>query len=303
MLALWGHQHAFWTPNAARVPSGRRLSPPRDEPPYGADRQDEHSDDACHQHDACCDSVQSCHSQSPFRVSPNRALLMMGPADGQTMSTLGGPQPPKVSERLSFYLDPGGMVMDKLESEATYESIDVTGLDLSGQHATMVTISKSHLSKASFARTCLQRLDLTKVKLDECDLANAVWERARLDKLKINGCRLTGLNLSNAHVREAVFQSCEASFSNFRSVSFRKSRFVNCNLKGADFQDADLRHVVFENCNLREAQMSFAKLEGTDFRGSEIDDLRVGMDSLRGAIVDPLQAAYLSGLMGLKVVY
>jgi uncharacterized protein YjbI with pentapeptide repeats len=61
--------------------------------------------------------------------------------------------------------------------------------------------------------------------------------------------------------------------------------------------------VVFEHCDLREAQLSFAKLGGTDFRGSQLENLRVGMESLRGAIVDPAQAAYLAGLMGLKVMY
>jgi len=90
--------------------------------------------------------------------------------------------------------------------------------------------------------------------------------------------------------------------ANFRGATFKKCRFVDCNLQGADFQHADLRGTVFEGCNLREAQMSFAKLDGVDFRGSAIEGLRVGIESLRGAIVGLSQAAYLAGLMGLKVM-
>jgi len=193
--------------------------------------------------------------------------------------------------------------MDQLVSDANYDSIDLTGADFSDQVANMVTITRGHLTKVALARTHLQRLDLNKVKLIECDLANAVWERTRLEKVHLKESRLTGWNISRALVRDCVFDACEASFSVFSYVAFKKCRFLNCNLRGADFQDADLRNVVFENCNLKEAQMSFAKLEGTDLRGSEITGLRVGIEHLRGAIVDPSQAAYLSGLMGLKVVY
>jgi hypothetical protein len=39
--------------------------------------------------------------------------------------------------------------------------------------------------------------------------------------------------------------------------------------------------------------LSGAKLIGTDFRGSKIEDLQVSLEQLRGAIVEPLQAAYL----------
>jgi uncharacterized protein YjbI with pentapeptide repeats len=61
--------------------------------------------------------------------------------------------------------------------------------------------------------------------------------------------------------------------------------------------------VQFEGCDLGEAQLSFARLAGADFRGCGIKDLRVGIEHLKGAIVDPAQAAYLAGLMGLKVMY
>lgn len=48
--------------------------------------------------------------------------------------------------------------------------------------------------------------------------------------------------------------------------------------------------------------MSFAKLDGTDLRSSEIAGLQVGIADLRGAVVGPSQAAYLAGLMGLRIV-
>jgi uncharacterized protein YjbI with pentapeptide repeats len=52
---------------------------------------------------------------------------------------------------------------------------------------------------------------------------------------------------------------------------------------------------------LRHAQLSGATLKGTDFRGSQIDEMRVGIQELPGAIVDPFQAAYIAGLLGVVI--
>jgi len=47
--------------------------------------------------------------------------------------------------------------------------------------------------------------------------------------------------------------------------------------------------------------MSFAKLDGADLRGSKVDGLQIAVDNLRGAIVEPFQAAYFATLLGLEV--
>jgi uncharacterized protein YjbI with pentapeptide repeats len=78
-------------------------------------------------------------------------------------------------------------------------------------------------------------------------------------------------------------------------------RFEGCDLRHADFQRTDLSGVVFHKCDLRHAQLSGATLKGTDFRGCKIDDLCVGLQELPGAIVDPFQAAYIAGLLGVII--
>jgi uncharacterized protein YjbI with pentapeptide repeats len=190
----------------------------------------------------------------------------------------------------------------RIESETSYDGLTLAGVDLSDQSAAMAGFVRSRLSDIGMARTRFEAFDLDRVHLDGCDLANAVWTKARLCRVEAKECRLTGIDLGEALVKECRFLACEASLANLRAASFRKCRFVDCNLQGADFQHADLRGTVFEGCNLREAQLSFARLEAADLRGSAIEGLHVGVDALRGAVVDLSQAAYLAGLMGLKVM-
>ncbi|HWQ08715.1 MAG TPA: pentapeptide repeat-containing protein [Holophaga sp.] len=193
--------------------------------------------------------------------------------------------------------------MEQLVPETTYEFQELVEVDFSDQAAEAVCLRNCRLSKVKFTRSRLQRLDLDKVEADDCDFANAFLPKARLDRVVVKESRLVGIDLSGALVKASAFEACDATYGNFRSAVFRKCRFRACNLRGADFQGADLRSAVFEQCDLREAQLSFAKLDGADLRGSELTGLRVGIENLRGAIVDPAQAAYLAGLMGLKVVW
>ena len=64
---------------------------------------------------------------------------------------------------------------------------------------------------------------------------------------------------------------------------------------------ADLSGVLFSRCNLTRCDMTGARLSGADFRGSSIEGLKVGLDELQGAIVDPSQALSFASLLGLVV--
>lgn len=165
-----------------------------------------------------------------------------------------------------------------------------------------MAFSACRWERVGLARTRFRKFDLEKLEMEGCDLANAVWDEARLDRVQVRESRLTGLCLAEALVKDSSILSCEIAMANFRSSVFRKVRFSDCNLRGADFQRADLRQAVFERCDLRDVQMTFAKLDGTDFRGSRIEHMQVRIEDLRGAVVEPSQAAYLSGLMGLKIL-
>ncbi len=193
--------------------------------------------------------------------------------------------------------------IDELHSDTDHHGLVVAGRDFTGQCASAVAFKDCRLTRTVFARSSLHGLDLSGTILEGCDLANALWEGARLENALFVDCRVTGLDLSQASLQGTEFRSCEISMANFRNAVFKKTKFVDCKLRGADFQRADLRQAVFQGCDLREAQMSFAKLDGTDLRSSEIAGLQVGIADLRGAVVEPSQAAYLAGLMGLRIVH
>ncbi len=44
---------------------------------------------------------------------------------------------------------------------------------------------------------------------------------------------------------------------------------------------------------MRNAMLSGAKLIGTDLRGSNIENLQIKLEQLRGSVIEPIQAIYL----------
>jgi uncharacterized protein YjbI with pentapeptide repeats len=165
-----------------------------------------------------------------------------------------------------------------------------------------VSLERSICEKVSFAESRLHQMAVRDVRFLKCDMANAGWMGSFWDRVEIAGCRLIGFDVSQASMKNVLIRDCQADYSYFRFARFKKTVcFEGCSLKEANFQGADLRGVSFRNCDLSAVEMSQAKLLGADIRDSKIDGIKVSPEDLRGVVVDAIQAAYLSGLLGLIV--
>lgn len=139
------------------------------------------------------------------------------------------------------------------------------------------------------------------VRLENCDLANAEWPRLIAQRIEFVGCRMDGFTIPEAFARDVRFDECSMRFARLRFGTLKSAHFERCDLSGADFQGTDLTGAVFARCKLDDAEFSQALLAAADLRTSTIERIRVGISELKGAIVDPFQASYLAGLMGLVI--
>jgi uncharacterized protein YjbI with pentapeptide repeats len=185
------------------------------------------------------------------------------------------------------------------------EEVLLTSLRLDDAPAPHMVLARASLQEVSAARADWSNLRLRDTRCRSCDLSSADWSAADVQRTEFLACRLTGLNLSESSLEDVLFRECTARLAQFYATEFRGARFEQCDLKEAYFGDADLRGVVFRDCDLTGADLSDARLEEVDLRGSVLAALKVsGPACLRGAIVDPAQAAYLAGhdsLLGLQV--
>lgn len=139
------------------------------------------------------------------------------------------------------------------------------------------------------------------LRFEGCDFANSVAEKLYATRVQLQDCRLLGFRAGESTWRDAEFRECSASMAQFSLGRFERARFEKCDLGDADFTGADLRGAVFRSCNLKGADFTGARLQDADWRGSEVERLRVDVRSLRGLIVSPSQAAHFAKLLGLRV--
>ena len=173
--------------------------------------------------------------------------------------------------------------------------------DFTNQQAAHITLTGVYCKHGRWSNSRLHGVRCQDTRFEGCDLANATWEQIIARRVEFVACQLLGWNALEAHLQNVRFQACNGQFASFRFARFKQVRFEQCDLRHADFQRADLSGVVFYKCDLSHAQLSGAILKGTDFRSSTIDDMRVGIQELPGAIVDHMQAAYIAGLLGLVI--
>lgn len=203
--------------------------------------------------------------------------------------------------RLPVHFTPGDEVNDLLQDFTEFVTVVLDRVDFSEQKAAHVTFNGVLCKQGRWIESRLQGVRCTDMRFDGCNLANATWERLTAQRVEFLTSQLVGFTALEAHLQHMRFQGCNAQFAGFRFATFKTVRFEQCDLQHADFQRADLSGVVFHKCNLSYAQLSGATLKGTDFRGSTIDEMRVGLQELPGAIVDPFQAAYIAGLLGVVI--
>lgn len=200
--------------------------------------------------------------------------------------------------RLSSRLLPVAVETALQPEFAEFSTLLLDRTDFSAQRAAHLTVYDVHGKQVRWCDSRLRGVRCTDVRWEGCDFANATWEQLVAHRVELLDCQLLGWNALEAHLQNVRFQGCNGQFAGFRFATCKAVRFEQCDLRQADFQRADLSGVVFHKCDLRNAQFSGAILKGTDFRGSQIDEMRVGLQELPGAIVEPFQAAYIAGLLG-----
>ncbi len=183
-----------------------------------------------------------------------------------------------------------------------YEEVDIKGLILSGSNLPGLIIGPALISQVRAPGAKWRDLRITDTRISSCDAANADWTGASLQRVVILESRLTGANLSESRFDNVRLTRCKLDNAAFQKSTFNRCRFVGCDLRGADFEGADLRGVVFRGCDMHEARMIGIRAAGMDLRCSDVEGLAADIQTLRGAIIDHSQAAYLIQLCGLTIM-
>jgi uncharacterized protein YjbI with pentapeptide repeats len=195
-----------------------------------------------------------------------------------------------------------GWLPQPLMDETGLQDVLVSGSNLMSVAVRHLEIDRCLLDTVAFCNASLPHLTVRDTKIETSDLANSSCTDSFFGRVQICNSRLVGWNVTGSSFRDVLLLSSNCELAYFRFTKMHCVDFVECNLREADFHRADLRSVVFLRCNLRGAQLGGCNLNGTDFRGSDIKDIKLNSEDLKGAIIDPIQASYVAGLLGVRIM-
>jgi hypothetical protein len=196
------------------------------------------------------------------------------------MSKSAGGAPARPQLPADFAEPPEQRLTDELE----WHAASVRG-DFSGQVATDVEITESHMIEARLVGVEVERLRVTDVIFDDCDLSGALLMDAVLTRVELRRCRMSGLVIAGARLRDVRFVECKLDDANFRMTTSERVEFDRTILRSSDFYAATLGSARFFDCDLTMAQFSRAELRGARLHGSALDDI-LGAESLAGVTID-----------------
>jgi uncharacterized protein YjbI with pentapeptide repeats len=194
-----------------------------------------------------------------------------------------------------------GLPEANIQARGYYAQLVLSQGDLSEQTAERVSFDQVLWQNVQLSKTHFAHVQLLDCRLNGCDLANADWREASLSRVELIDCHLTGIQWSEGHFQDVLFKGCHGSFIQFALATCKNVRFEDCDLSDANFLDVDLSGVTFVRCNLQHADLMGTKLVGVDLRGSQIDGARVGLQEMKGALIDHSQALAFVRSMGIEV--
>jgi len=177
----------------------------------------------------------------------------------------------------------------------------ITGFDMRGRPVGSLRVEASVLERVNLGENSFGSIVLKDVRLIGCELANLRARGLTMTRVEFIDCRMTGLSGGDVDARDVLIREGGQRYCQFRASRFKAAEFDSCNFEESDFQDTDFTGAVFRRCNMRNVEMGQAKLYDADLRGSMIEGLHIGLEGLRGALVDPAQAMSLALLMGIRI--
>jgi uncharacterized protein YjbI with pentapeptide repeats len=193
-----------------------------------------------------------------------------------------------------------------LDVEGDYDTVHLHGvLAEAGTRAAGARFLEAALTDCVFDGVDLRGARFNDVwasgcRLTACSLAGGQW----LDTAVV-GSSLAGVELYDAVLRRVTFVRCKLDSVNLRATALHDVVFEDCVLRDVDFGEARLKGVAFPGSRIERATFGRSVLADTDLRGAVAIDLADGYESLRGAVVTPVQlldlAPMLAQALGLTV--
>ena len=178
-----------------------------------------------------------------------------------------------------------------------------SGLELADVAADGTVFENVVFRCCTFERVNLSNCTFTDVLFSGCRFVRCDMGRSWLNRVDFRSCSAPGLSFLKGRLSGVSLVDSQLAYADFSETTVDQLAASETKLSEASFHVTRLRRLVLERCDLSRATFFRTSLSGVDLSACDISGLRVSSDlrELRGAIIDPDQAAGLIGFLGIKI--
>ena len=178
-----------------------------------------------------------------------------------------------------------------------------SGLELADVAADGTVFENVVFRSCTFERVNLSNCTFTDVLFSGCRFVRCDLGRSWLNRVDFRSCSAPGLSFLKGRLSGVSLVDSQLAYADFSETTVDQLAASETKLSEASFHATRLRRLALERCDLSRATFFRTSLYGVDLSACDISGLRVSSDlrELRGAVIDPDQAAELIGLLGIKI--
>ena len=98
-----------------------------------------------------------------------------------------------------------------------------------------------------------------------------------------------------------MFNNCNLRYSNFYGVNVDNLLFSECILDESYITECHFKNIDFDRCSLNKVTILRLKHIGFDLSNSNIEDINIDLQSLKGTSVNMVEAAMLARYLGIII--
>ena len=168
------------------------------------------------------------------------------------------------------------------------ENVKIKDYSTSNLEVFDATCNKAIFNNVSIINSRLEKTSFTDVEFSNCNFSNTTFDNCSFIRCEFNNCKLTGCNF----IENVLFD-----------IGFIDSNmgYANISMSGS-LQENKVKNINFKEADLTGTQFFKTSLNGIDLSNSNIDQIAVSLEDIRGAKINQMQAIDLMYLLGVKVV-
>lgn len=142
---------------------------------------------------------------------------------------------------------------------------------------------------------------LEDVEFINCDLSNLTLIDTHIFRVSFKNCKLFGTNFIDTTLDNIVIEDCMCSMVNFTGVKIHNSKICDSNFKSSNIETSELKNIIIDRVNFSNSSFIKTPLKDIDLSNSNIEEINIDLNCIKGSIISLEQTMDLIGLLGVKV--